>query len=174
MWPFSSNDKSSDDVTESISPNLQDFFEVQDRSAKGIKLQKPDEPEIFLMQAPTSLEGIELERFRQDSRRIAAINCAEIQEAALACFKGWKFLSGTECSTAMARVSKCMAIQQNTLNRLRYEKCSSKDECVEVRILADELFSRNFGSLGENITEENQEKFESDLERTQQFLWGPK
>lgn len=177
MWPFSSGDKAtenSDNIKEDISPNLQHFFEKQDRTARGLKLERPviSDP---VPQAPvTTLQDINFVKFKQDTRKIAAINCAEIQQAALECYKGWKFLSGTECSSAMTRSTRCMAIQQNALKRLRYEECGTHDECQQIRVLVDELFTRNYGQFGENINEETQKKFELDLGRTMSYLWESK
>lgn len=176
MWPFSSGGKAEDpdNVTEDISPSLQQFFEKQDRSARGLKLEKPDITGPVPQAPASTLSDINFVQFKQDTRKVAAINCAEIQQAALECYKGWKFLSGTECSTAMTRSTRCMAIQQNALKRLRYEECSSRDQCQQIRALVDELFTRNYGQFGENINEETQKCFEYDLGRTLSFLWDNK
>lgn len=177
MWPFGSGEtpkENNEILEEDISPSLQQFFEKQDRTARGLKLEKPDISGPVPQAPITSLSDINFVKLKQDTRKIAAINCAEIQQAALECYKGWKFMSGTECSTAMARTTRCMAIQQNALKRLRYDECSYLDQCKQMRVLVDELFTRNFGQYGENINEDTQKKFEYDLGKTQAFLWGSK
>lgn len=168
MWPFSSSD--SNKAPEDISPRLQSFFDKEDTHARALKLERVAslEPESLLK--PTSLSDIELTRYRQNAQRVAAINCAELQQAVLECYKGWKYLKGTECSEAMTRTTKCMELQQDALRRLRYEECASKEECMLIRMLVDEMFIRNFGQLGTNINEDTMRVYESDLRRTQQFL----
>lgn len=168
MWPFTPGDN--DKSPENISPSLQSFFEKEDQHARLLKFEKADSLEPRSQSKPTTLSGVELLHYRQSTRQVASVNCAELQHAVLECYKGWKYLKGTECSEAMTRTTKCMDLQQEALRRLRYEECSSKDECMQIRVLVDEMFTRNFGKLGENINEDTMRVYESDLRRTQQYF----
>lgn len=170
MWPFTSSAPS--DVKDEISPSLQTFFDAEDRSARSMNRESVDVPSKSVSRSEgQTLMDVEFAQFKQSTKKVAAINCAELQEAALECYKGWLYLTGTECSRKMVRSSKCMEVQQDALRRLRYEDCSSREQCVEIRMLADELFTRNFGQFGEKMDENTQRIFENDLQRTQKYLW---
>lgn len=174
MWPFSSVAdflENSSDPSESISPSLQSFFEEQDRSARSTELEKLDASFVHsILPIVTSVSEVEFHKFKKDPVHVAYINCSELQTAVLDCYKNHDYLKGTKCSEAMSRATKCINIQQDTLKRLRYEDCRTREQCMQIRVLADNLFTRNYGLKGENINPETEKVFESDLRRTKEFL----
>lgn len=169
MWPFIRSQPEKD-PSDDISPSLRSFFAEEDQHARlATKVGTSTAP----AKAPahvSSLANLELANFRQTTRKIAAINCAELQQTVLDCYKGWLYMTSTDCSKGLTRTSRCMELQKKALERLRYEECADRAECMLIRILVDEMFTRNFGQYGEKISEQTEKVFESDLQRTEEFL----
>lgn len=174
MWPFGSSDKSSAELDKELPENLKEFFKEADPSHRLTEHNEdPREVQVQKVLARQSKEyDGELDRYkhRETPRKVATINCAELQQVVVECYRGWLFL-GNECSQEIARTTKCMDIQQAALKKLRYQDCYSKKHCATIRAFTDKLFTAHFGQFGEKIDDETTARFEAAVDEAFVAAW---
>ncbi|GEQ72736.1 hypothetical protein JCM33374_g6424 [Metschnikowia sp. JCM 33374] len=174
MWPFTSADKSSSELDKELPENLKEFFKESDPSYRLIDHEEdPKESQVQKVLARQSKEyDGELDRYKHSEtpRKVATINCAELQQAVVACYQGWSFF-GNECSEEIIRTTKCLEIQQAALKKLRFGDCYSVKHCSSIRAFTDLLFTSHFGQFGENINEETTSKFDTAVDEAFAAVW---
>lgn len=165
MWPFSQPD-----ITKDIPPELRAVFDENNpRPQAGADHQARVEAVL----ANHDTYSFDLQQYKQHNTlpRVASINCAEIQHAVSTCFQGWSLTDTDPCSTLVKNLSKCVEIQQDALKKLHYHQCYSEKQCGQIRRLVDELFVRNFGQMGDNVTEELKLVFDAEVNKYFEKVW---
>lgn len=176
LWPFISKDKDAKELEKDLPTDLQLFFEkVNPEShlaASGDSSAKDNIVDKVLAREVKEYSH-EFAKYKRDEllKKVAAINCAEIQEAVVKCYQGWLFTSSNHCTDEIRKTTKCMDLQNKALRQLRYEDCYNKPQCQQMRVVVDYLFTRNFGKLGENVNEETEKNFEREVEGVFAKLW---
>lgn len=176
MWPFSSKDKDASELEKDLPSDLQLFFTKAnpeslqklggDSSAKDLLVDKILDREVHEY-------SHEFAKYKREEllQKVAAINCAEIQQAVVKCYQGWLFLSSNHCTDEIKKTTKCIDLQNKALRQLRYDECYSKSQCQQMRVAVDYLFTKNFGQYGENVSDETEKNFESEVETVFGKLW---
>lgn len=173
MWPFTSSSKDGGELTKELSPQVQQFFAKADPIQGSRNLSSEREQLVLDKVAAHSGYNYDLQMFKQHHplRVLATINCAELQQAVVECYRGWELLKGVECSKPFARASACVEIQQAALRRLHYDQCYSVEQCKLMRAMVDKLFTAEFGVMGDNVNEETRKNFETGLDLAFDLLW---
>ncbi|KAF7999136.1 hypothetical protein HF325_006668 [Metschnikowia pulcherrima] len=174
MWPFGSSDKSSAELDKELPDDLKEFFKETDPSYRlNEHNEDPKEAQVqkVLAREKKQYSGeFDLYKRSETPRKVAGINCAELQQVVVECYRGWLFL-GSECSLEIARTTKCMDIQKSALKKLRYEDCYSVKHCASIRAFTDTLFTSHFGQFGEKMDDENVARFDTALEEAFPAVW---
>lgn len=172
MWPFGSQ-KSNKDVTDELPENLQEFYKEVSLTAHKLEKDSKDEKVANVLDRQNTQYSFEFDEFKREflAQKSSAINCAELQAAVLKCYEGWLFFGVDNCSAEIKRGAKCNELQERAFQRLRYNECYSQKQCNAIRYVVDQLFTKNFGQLGENVNEELQVKFEYDLDQVFDRVW---
>ncbi|KAK6459669.1 uncharacterized protein RJT20DRAFT_21648 [Scheffersomyces xylosifermentans] len=187
MWPFtsssgsSSGSKESESIEKELPENLKEFFsesnpEPDHRSIFEISPEQKRVNEVMLRaeKSRTGEYSDEFERYKQreKAKKVCSINCAEVQQQVLECFKNWKWASfETPCSQEIVRTTTCIDIQKVALKKLYYDDCVSIPQCQQIRFVVDKLFTENFGQLGDNVTDETKKNFDKDLDSVFYKIW---
>lgn len=169
MWPFSS----SNDELDLLPADIREFYDKADPTRQVDEKKRKDDRVNALLAKNAHSFSHELEKHKREFRakKAAAINCAELQEAVLECHKGWLMLSLENCAAPMKRASLCQDTQLHAFSKLRYDQCYSIKHCAQIRYIVDRLFTKNFGQLGENQTDESKQNFERDLDKAFDQAW---
>ncbi|OBA23529.1 hypothetical protein METBIDRAFT_76531 [Metschnikowia bicuspidata var. bicuspidata NRRL YB-4993] len=174
MWPFTSGDKSSDTLDKELPQSLKEFFKETDPSHRLNDLNEdPREAQVQEVLASQSNEyNDEFDQYkhRETPRKVASVNCAELLQAVVTCYRGWLFL-GNDCSDEIVRTKICMEIQQEALKKLRYQDCCNKRHCTSIRAFTDKLFTAHFGQYGEKIDDETRARFDVALNEAFAAVW---
>lgn len=182
-WPFSSNKgKETSEVTEELAPSLRGFFAEKNPDQKHASLfsESPFQQRVNeVLNREEKLQknqqySYEFDKYKRTDvpRRVTSINCAEIQQHVIECFKGWSAITDTNhCSKEIQTSRSCVEIQTRALKTMHYDDCYDKKQCDQIRYLVDQLFVKTFGQYGENISDENETKYTKDLERVFYKVW---
>lgn len=173
MWPFSTKLNEADQLALELPDNIKDFYDRADPT-KAVDLKKAKDEKVASVVAKNSSGySHELAKHKREFRdtNAAAINCAELQQAVLDCHKQWLMFSVGNCSEPIKKASECQEIQIHAFNKLRYNDCYSEKHCSQMRFLVDRLFTTTFGQLGEDISEENQAKFDKSVDSVFDKVW---
>lgn len=174
MWPFGS-EENSDKLKDELPEGLQSFFESSAPSGKKAEVDNPKEAQVLkVLASRKELYNHEFERYKREEslRKVASINCAELQKAVLECYLGWLFLTGSQCTEEISRTTKCMDVQLRALKQLRYDDCYDKKHCSQIRAAVDLFFTTNFGQFGENMNEKTVAEFDRDVDNAFSVFWG--
>lgn len=173
MWPWSLQD-----VKQELPESLQDFYSQADalHQKRLVDTQRNVQVQKVLAKRAAPYDH-QLEKYKRQHKveTVATINCAELQNAVVECYRGWTFLRGTECSAEIGRTSQCIDLQQRALKSLRYGSCYSETQCRQIKAAVDVLFTENFGRLGDTLGDaESHARFDADLDRLFPLVWGEK
>lgn len=171
MWPFGSDN--SKDITNELPENLQEFYKEKNPTKHKLEQNFKDEKVQKVLAKAGQGYTHTFEQYKRDylAQKASAINCAELQAAVLKCYDGWLFLGIDNCSAQIKTAAKCNEIQERAFHRLRYNECYSERQCGAIRYVVDQLFTKNFGQLGENVNEELQATFERELDAVFDKVW---
>lgn len=182
MWPFSSSEKKTEEVTKDLSPNVQEFFVETnpEKNHQSIFEESPHQKQVnqvLLREEKWAKEhnhvDYKFDRYKQSEKpiKVAQINCAELQQNVIECFRNWNITSTDQCRAEIGLVTKCADLQNVALKKLYYEDCYNIPHCDYIRSAADELFTKNFGQFGEDINDETTAKFKQDLDQAFTKAW---
>lgn len=177
MWPFSSNDKESSELTKELPDSLKDFFEENNPTEKhkSVFESTPQQKRVndILLKHENKNYSFEFDSYKhsEDPKKVTSINCAEMQQKVVECFRGWTFTQSTHCQDEINTHASCVSIQRDALNKLFYGDCVSIPQCNQIRYVVDKLFTENFGQYGDNVNEESKEKFEKELDKAFYKIW---
>lgn len=176
-WPFNTKNET-EEVTKKLPDGLKEFFQEQtpDHKAQSIFEISPQQEKVnkTLQKYADRQYSYEFDRYKQTEKplKVATINCAEIQEQVLNCFRGYSFTTGTQCKEEIGKVSQCMELQAKALKKLHYEDCVEVEQCDKIRYIVDKLFTDNFGQFGDLLQDDqNQSKFNNDLDKVFYKIW---
>lgn len=176
-WPFGSKDKDTADLEQELPSGLRLFFKEVNPEAitasSGEGELKDALVERILAKQPQEFDHKFAGYKREELlKKVAAINCAEVQQAVVECYQGWLFLSSNHCTDEIRRTTKCLDLQTRALRQLRYEDCYNKTQCQQMRMTVDILFTKNFGQFGEKYSEEAEKVFTSEVDGMFETLWN--
>ncbi|ABN65145.1 predicted protein [Scheffersomyces stipitis CBS 6054] len=179
MWPFTSEKSDSAEIAKELPEDLKQFFtetnpEPNHRSIFEVSPEQKRVNEVLLRAEKDKTYSDEFERYKhvENAKKVCSINCAEIQQEVLECFKSWKFAGlETPCTQEIKRTSQCMEIQKAALKKLYYDDCVSIPQCNQIRYIIDKLFVENFGQLGDNVNDETKAKYAKDLDKVFYKIW---
>jgi hypothetical protein len=182
MWPFNSNEKKTEEVTQDLSPNVQEFFKEAnpEKNHQSIFEESPQQKQVNKVLAreekwvkEQNHYDYKFERYKQTEgpNKVAQINCAELQQKVIECFRNWSLTSADQCRAEIGIVTKCADLQNHALKKLYYEDCYNIPQCDYIRYVADKLFTENFGQFGEDISDESKTKFNKDLDKAFKKVW---
>lgn len=126
------------------------------------------------MKKLSAKEAQDLEAYKQVNTRRAAVleNCSEIQMLLLQCLKHGDFKEKLSlCNTRTNAMFNCIDAQKKALSALGYESARSIDEAVHIKGISDDLFVKNFGQDGLNVSEESTQSFVDAVDDTRLSLW---
>lgn len=181
MWPFTfDKGKNTDDITKELPQNLKEFFienNPDKNNENGSVFEKSPQQQrvdnVLLKNNINDKYSYEFQKIKatETVRKVTTINCAEIQQQVLDCFRGWSFTSTNPCSDEIKLSTSCIDIQSKGLKKLHYEECYNEIQCNQIRRVIDQLFIKNFGQFGENINDENQLKFDNEIDNIFDKVW---
>lgn len=183
MWPFSSNKgKETAEVTEELAPSLREFFAENnpDQKHAAFLSGSPFQQRVNdVLNREEKLQenreySYDFDRYKRSEvpRKVTAINCAEIQQLVIECFKGWSAITDTNhCSKEIQTSRRCVEIQTKALKTMHYDDCYDKKQCDQIRFLVDQMFVKSFGQYGEHISDENEAQYTRELERVFYKVW---
>lgn len=174
MWPFT-KEKSSDDIAGELPDNLKQFFNDKNPDKKEAGREAYYQRVQEVLERPQEY-SYQFDHYKKEEsvQKVTGVNCAEIQNQVVECFKktgGWSLTTYGHCEQEMKNGSRCADIQKDALKRLHYGDCYSEKQCLQIRRVVDELFVRNFGQFGDNVTEDNQAKFNTELDSVFFKIW---
>lgn len=172
MWPFSTDQK---DIAQELPDNLQQFYADHNPANKEAG-REAFHQQVHQVLAQKTAYSFEFEQWKkaETDKKVTGINCAEIQNQVIECFKktgGWSLTTYGHCEQEMKNGTHCVDVQKDALKRLHYSDCHSEKQCMQIRRVVDELFVRNFGQFGDNVTEEAQLQFNQDLDSVFFKIW---
>lgn len=174
MWPFTSGaGKETEELSKELPENLKEFF-AEANPAKGRFEGSPKDEQVDRILAQQNQQYThEFARYKREEllKKVATINCSELQQAVIDCYQGWLLISANHCSDEIKRAMKCMDVQSRAFKQLRYENCFSEKQCQLMRYVVDKLFTKNFGQFGEHMNEETQLKFDADIDDVFGKVW---
>lgn len=173
MWPFTK------ETPLDLTPELLEFLDEQTPShkSKSIFEISPQQQRVNqVLQKHTNDDyDYVFDRYKQTEKipKVATINCAELQEKVLECFRGYNLTAThNQCKDEINKVSSCIEVQAKALKRLYYEDCVDVEQCSKIRYIVDKLFTENFGQYGENLHGEvNVEKFNKEIDGVFYKVW---
>lgn len=175
MWPFgSSAGTESEELTKDLPDNLKGFFAEENAKHQSKFEESPKDDLVAKIVSRQSQEhSHDFARYKRDEllKKVTSINCAELQQAVIDCYKGWLFTSSNHCSDEIQRSTKCIDTQNRAFRQLRYEDCYNEKQCKLIRYIVDKLFVKNFGQFGEDMSEENHHKFDEEVESVFTRVW---
>lgn len=179
MWPFTSDKgKETSEITKELPEGLKEFFkkynpDLQHESVFDISPQQQRVNEILQKHEKNNAYSYEFDLYKQRETRktVTSVNCAELQQKVVDCFRGWNFTKTTHCSQEMKQNTSCVEIQNDALKRLYYDDCYNTDQCNKIRFIIDKLFTENFGQYGEQTNEENKAKFDQQVDKAFYKIW---
>ncbi|CUM47226.1 unnamed protein product [Debaryomyces tyrocola] len=179
MWPFNSNNgKDTSEIAEELPDNLKGFFKENNPDLKhetifDVPPQQKRVNEILHKHQKNNEYSFEFDKYkrRETPKKVTSINCAELQQKVIECFRGWTFTLTNQCSQEIKNNSSCIEIQNNALKKLYYDDCYNIDHCTKIRFVIDKLFIDNFGQYGENMTDESKHKFNEEIDKAFYKIW---
>lgn len=174
MWPFDSGDKDASELTKLLPESLQGFFRAEEASKSTLhddQIKSEKVQSVLAKHHRDDSGAFKLYKDREPPKAAAKINCADLQLAAIECYRSMGFTGGTDCRPIVQRALKCAEIQQRGLNRLRYQECYDKRQCTLIRGIVDHAFIHNFGLMGEKINEETERDFERSIDSAFDLAW---
>ena len=179
MWPFSSGKgKDTAELEQEIPGQLQEFFKSENPEKKyEAHLELSNENALVqktVEKHKNDPYSYEFERYKleEDTKKVAFVNCAELQAAVIKCLNDWNGTDLSFCEKQIQRNSSCIELQTKALKRLHYESCVSKKQCQQIRYLVDEAFVRNFGQFGQHINDKTREQFVGDVDKSFGEVWN--
>lgn len=173
MWPFGSGDKDTAELAKELPQDLQLFFGAADPATRsGADSLKDEKVAEVLAKQPQGYSH-EFAAYKRDEllKKAVAVNCAEIQQAVVACYQGWLLVSTNHCMDEIKRATRCTEVQQRALQRMRYADCYSRPQCQYMRTVVDRLFTENFGQYGERVDEEAEKAFNRGVDAAFERAW---
>lgn len=175
MWPFGSGDKDARDLAKELPQNLQEFFDHADPATKRAASRdtlKDDKVAQVLARQPQTYSH-QFDAYKRDEllKKAVAVNCAEIQQAVVACYQGWLMTSANHCTDEIRRATRCTEVQQRALQQLRYADCYNERQCKYMRTMVDRLFTDNFGQYGEHHDEAAEKAFAEGVDAVFEKAW---
>lgn len=175
MWPFGSGDKDAGELAKELPPNLQQFFDRADpatkRAASGDALKDEKVTQVLARQPQEYTHLFDAYKRDELLKKAVAVNCAEIQEAVVACYRGWLMTSANHCTDEIRRATRCTEVQQRALQRVRYAECYSQRQCQYMRTMVDRLFTEHFGQFGERKDEAAEKAFGEGVDAVFERAW---
>ncbi|CAH2352331.1 hypothetical protein CLIB1423_06S03972 [[Candida] railenensis] len=182
MWPFSSSStRSTDDLEKELPENLKVVFQKENpehRQDESIEKNTKEQILVNRMIQKAQEEhknyNFEFDQYKKNENiaKVSSINCAELQQNVLLCLKSWKATDYTFCAKEIKSHSNCLEVQTEALRKLQYDNCVDLKHCKQIRFIVDELFVKNFGSLGEKFDEDNYITFMREVEGNFENLWS--
>lgn len=172
-WPFGRGDKDTKELEKELPSELLLFFEEVNPEAHKSERSPKDKVVQAILSRNQGEYSHKLASYKRNYLldKVTGINCAEVQQVVVDCYKGWLYISTDRCAEEMKRTSNCLDIQNKALRQLRYEDCYNEAQCQQIRTVVDILFTKNFGKLGDHVNEGTERKFEQDVERMFDKLW---
>ncbi|ODV79317.1 uncharacterized protein CANTADRAFT_50860 [Suhomyces tanzawaensis NRRL Y-17324] len=180
VWPFTSNKgKETSELTKELPENLKGFFEENNPDSKHQSIfeesphQKRVNQVLLKHQKQNTPYSYELERYKQKEKPqvVTAVNCAEIQQQVVDCFRSFNLTSTTQCKFEIGKTTACVEIQNRALKKLYYEDCVDIDQCEKIRYIVDKLFTENFGQYGDEVNEVTKANFDKSLDGMFYKVW---
>lgn len=146
-------------------------------------------------QFTTEQELLDFENYKiQNNYKIVAqINCAEIENYLIqlnnnhSISQFWSNLFNSTNSNsnsdssednvtinpnqALKNYKSCKNLTIDGLKLLNYSKCYNIKQCQFIRYHLDQLYIKNFGSLGQNVNDKNVESYYKDLDQLFYKVW---
>lgn len=179
MWPFTTlYGKDTKELAKELPEDLQGFFAENNPDAKHQSIFEitPHQKRVndVLSKQPQNPEySYDFDKYKQAQtpHKVTAINCAELQQKVMECLRGWNVTSTDPCRVEINKTASCVEIQNRALKRMYYQDCVSVEQCSSIRYVIDKLFTENFGQYGDNINEEAQKKFDTELDKVFYKIW---
>ncbi|ODV67508.1 hypothetical protein HYPBUDRAFT_147838 [Hyphopichia burtonii NRRL Y-1933] len=180
MWPFTSDKgKDTSEITKELPEHLQGFFEEKnpDRKLEGAHEVSPHQNrvnQVLYQHEKTNPDySYQFDNYKraESAKKVVGINCAELQQKVHECLRGWSFTEANHCNEEIKLSMECMKIQKEGLKKLYYDDCYNEKQCQQIRRVIDQLFVKNFGQFGDQVNEENQSKFNNDINGVFYKIW---
>lgn len=177
MWPFtSSNGKDTSEITKEIPENLREFFKENNPDLKHETIFEapPQQKRVNdILNRKKSEYSYELDKYKRTEtpKKVTSVNCAELQQKVIECFRGWTLTLTTHCSQEIKNNTSCIEIQNGALKKLYYDDCYDIEQCTKIRFAIDKLFTENFGQYGDNISDETKKQFDEGIDKVFYKIW---
>lgn len=130
-------------------------------------------------------------KIQNNHQIVAQINCAEIENYLIqlnnnhSISQFWSSLFNstntnpnssennvtTNPNQALQNYKSCKNLTIDGLKLLYYSKCYNIKQCQFIRYHLDQLYIKNFGSLGQNVNDKNIESYYKDLDQLFYKVW---
>lgn len=198
MWPFTKS-SNTDDSLDDLPSDLQKVLEQEIRQdSNKFELDKysrivNDKLNQLPPQFTNEQEFLDFENYKiQNNHQIVAqINCAEIENYLIqlnnnhSISQFWSSLFNsattnanssennvtTNPNQALQNYKSCKNLTIDGLKLLYYSKCYNIKQCQFIRYHLDQLYIKNFGSLGQNVNDKNIESYYKDLDQLFYKVW---
>ena len=200
MWPFTKSSKLND-LSKDLPSDLHKVLEQETlQDSNKFELDKYSRiVNDILNQLPpqftTEQELLDFENYKiQNNYKIVAqINCPEIENYLIqlnnnhSISQFWSNLFNstnsnsnsdssednvtTNPNQALKNYKSCKNLTIDGLKLLNYSKCYNIKQCQFIRYHLDQLYIKNFGSLGQNVNDKNVESYYKDLDQLFYKVW---